>query len=267
MASNVTVEVTESVSATYIMQCLDVTVGGVRYKYAGAEAGYSYLKIPSSNQAVWKQKGYFGGVSSTNNLGYVSTSSTPNSDVTFSYANNNKELVIAAHKANARMMYFSDAPSNGTIVPPWYQSDTIETVRFVGYSGSKVVASSLNYMFYGCSKLKSVNFANLDITTYCRQMNNMFQNCTSLETFDGRGLDTSRIEQMQYVFDGCSNLRSVDLSQNNLDNVWIIYRMFSLCPKLTGTLTLDEKGTSVKFPARKSAGASLCHRSPIWDKS
>ena len=58
-----------------------------------------------------------------------------------------------------------------------------------------------------------------------------------------KGLDTSKVTNMAYMFDGCSSLTSLDLSNFNTSNVTSMYSMFQNCSSLT-SLDLSNFNTS-----------------------
>ncbi|MCI9130348.1 MAG: BspA family leucine-rich repeat surface protein, partial [Eggerthellaceae bacterium] len=254
MYANTNVEINVGPTATgELIRSLDVVVGSTRYQYQGStNANFKYTGNDTQKQ-IWQTQGYFGGVNTGANLGYVSNSTTPNSNVTYTLSNGGKDLVIKSNASNAQMMGFSTNPTNGNMMPPWFQSDTLETVRFQAFTdGTPVKARSMLRMFSGCSKLKSVDFTNLD-TSATTSMSYAFSRCTSLTTIDMSKINTAAVTDFSYAFEYCSSLTSMDLSKNNMDRVNTIYGIFQQCSNLTGTVTMDEKGTAVKFPTRASA--------------
>ena len=97
-----------------------------------------------------------------------------------------------------------------------------------------------SYLFYYGARLGQVN----DILKTCanyNKVNYMFGNCSLLknENIDFALLDFSNVINMQYVFDGCSSLKTIDFSnlKNNKTEVWIY--TFRNCKVLE---TLDLSG-------------------------
>ena len=70
-----------------------------------------------------------------------------------------------------------------------------------------------------------------------------FMDYSSLQTFDGRGLDTSSIIGMFELFTNCGNLISADVSNWDVSNVNTMYSAFSGCSKLQ-TLDVSNWNTS-----------------------
>ena len=52
-------------------------------------------------------------------------------------------------------------------------------------------------------------------------MGHMFEGCSSLNSLNLSNLDTSNVTSMSYMFHGCSSLSSLNLS--NFDNINMIY--------------------------------------------
>ena len=75
-------------------------------------------------------------------------------------------------------------------------------------------------------------------------MNYMFQNCPNLTSIDLSNFDTSKVTDMSWMFDACSNLASLDLSSFfNTSKVTNMEYMFNQCYYLT-TLDLSNFNTS-----------------------
>ena len=68
----------------------------------------------------------------------------------------------------------------------------------------------------------------------------MFADCSSLESVDLSGLDTSNVTGMPKIFEGCSSLQSLDISGWDISKVTRMESMFSGCSSLT-SLKLPEK--------------------------
>lgn len=120
----------------------------------------------------------------------------------------------------------------------------------------------MDCMFYDCSSLESIDLSHFD-TRNVKTMASMFMNCSSLESVDISKFDTSNlygfggglmnmckgcynlrtfkaqnlnITDLWDMFEGCSNLKSVEFSGYSSDNVDIgsnFGSMFSGCSELT----------------------------------
>jgi surface protein len=91
--------------------------------------------------------------------------------------------------------------------------------------------NSCDYLFYNYQGEK-VNVKGLD-TSNVTSMYYMFQGCNILKTLDLSNFDTSNVTNMRNMFSECPNLTSIDLSSFNTKNVKLIDNMFNKCSKLT----------------------------------
>ena len=57
----------------------------------------------------------------------------------------------------------------------------------------------------------------------------MFSGCSSLESLDLSGFDTSKAEYLTGMFEYCKNLKTLDLSSFDTHNVKMISSMFLGC--------------------------------------
>ena len=87
-------------------------------------------------------------------------------------------------------------------------------------------------MFYGCSKLTSLNVSGWD-TSWVTNMNGMFQNCSSLTYLDVSHFDTSKVTNMDYIFADCSKLISLDLSGWDTSKTEHLWGPFNACYSLS----------------------------------
>ena len=81
---------------------------------------------------------------------------------------------------------------------------------------------------------KTVTFAQGIDTSNITNMNYMFENCTALESVDMSGFDTSNVTDMSFMFNGCSSLTGLNVSNFNTSNVTDMHYMFTDCSSLTG---------------------------------
>ncbi len=116
--------------------------------------------------------------------------------------------------------------------PGWatYASD-IKTARFEG----TIHAISCNYMFNYCTSMNSVDLTGLD-TSSVNSFHKMFYHCDSLTTLNAENLDTSKASSMGSMFEGCSALTTLDVSEWDTSNISELGSMFEGCSALT---TLD----------------------------
>lgn len=89
----------------------------------------------------------------------------------------------------------------------------------------------MNNMFNGCSSLTELNLSNLN-STNALLMSYMFANCTSLTSLDLSNLYTSKVISMDYMFAGCESLKNLNLTGWNTINVTSFNYMFYDCKVL-----------------------------------
>ena len=99
-------------------------------------------------------------------------------------------------------------------------------------------------MFYGgwnIDKQQDINLANMTSieglqylnTSNVEDMEYMFSECTNLESIDLSHFNTAKVTSMFAMFSGCEKLTTLDLSTFNFDEVGDIQWMFSYCKNLT----------------------------------
>ena len=97
-------------------------------------------------------------------------------------------------------------------------------------------------MLCSLTKLKTVDFSKMD-TSKVTDMESMFDSCDGLTTLDVSSFNTSNVTNMENMFYYCSFLTSLDLSNFNTSNVTDMKRMFYGCSGLT-TLDVSNFDTS-----------------------
>ena len=92
--------------------------------------------------------------------------------------------------------------------------------------------TDMNYMFYGCSALTSLDLKNFK-TARVKHMYYMFSGCSALTSLNLKNFNTENVTDMYNMFDGCSDLTSLDLTNFNTTKVTNMSNMFSFCSALT----------------------------------
>lgn len=86
--------------------------------------------------------------------------------------------------------------------------------------------------FNGCTNLASIEgIENLN-TSNVTNMNEMFGQCSNLETLDLSHFNTEKVGNMSNMFNGCTKLRDLNISSFNTENVTNMYGMFYGCSSL-----------------------------------
>lgn len=96
--------------------------------------------------------------------------------------------------------------------------------------------------FSGCTNLTSIEgIENLN-TSNVTNMNEMFGQCSNLETLDLSHFNTENVVNMSKMFNGCTKLHKLNISSFNTENVTNMYGMFYGCSSLD-TLDLSHFNT------------------------
>jgi surface protein len=83
-------------------------------------------------------------------------------------------------------------------------------------------------MFYGCSSLESLDISGFD-TSLVTNMNSMFFECNSLEILDLSSFNTSLVTNLNSMFYGCRSLEMLDLSNFDTSLVTNMNSLFYGC--------------------------------------
>ena len=175
-------------------------------------------------------------------LGYFVDGKTANSDL----------------KQVTGLKYFGDEklfnlPENTTLIDPGNYS-AITTLSGTSSSTAKisteVISIDLSHLksklttlkFWECSKLKTINWGNIDLSNVT-DMSNMFYYCKSLQSLDLSNFDTSNVTSMHGMFSNCTSLQSLDLSNFDTSNITSMQQMFNSCFGFT-SLDLTSFNTS-----------------------
>ena len=123
----------------------------------------------------------------------------------------------------------------------FYGCETLETISGLEYLNTANV-EFMNYMFNGCSALKSLDLTNFN-TAKVTNMGNMFNGCSALTSLDLTNFKTAKVTYMDYMFNGCSALTSLDLTNFNTAKVTHMNNMFEGCSALTTIYASDKFDT------------------------
>ena len=110
-------------------------------------------------------------------------------------------------------------------------ASNLEYIEF-GDNFSTAGSNKFDNMFYGCSKIKSIDLGKINMDS-ATQIYNMFKDCTSLSSIDLSGNNLSSVTNIADLFGNCTNLSYVNLSGVDLSSVNCAIRMFSGCTNLT----------------------------------
>ena len=80
--------------------------------------------------------------------------------------------------------------------------------------------------FFGCSKLNSINLSSFD-TSSVENMQSMFNGCSNLTSLEFSNLfDTSSVTNMDSMFKDCKSITSINLSMFNTSSVEFFFICF-----------------------------------------
>ena len=111
-------------------------------------------------------------------------------------------------------------------------------------------------MFYGCSRLTSIEGVEKINTNNITDVSEVFSGCSNLTTLDLSGWNTSNVTSMSRLFYGCTKLTSIEgISNWNTSSVNTLERLFYQCSSLT---TLDLSGWDTSNVTSTSYTFYLC---------
>lgn len=128
----------------------------------------------------------------------------------------------------------------------WCNATKLVYMDISNFEGRKDRDTNLNNLFSGCSLLTQSNIIGLDtlIQNWVTNITGIFNNCSSLTTLDISQWDTSNVNNMNSMFSGCTNLKTIiGIEKLVTEKVNNIYNMFHSCSSLT-TLDISQWDTS-----------------------
>ena len=100
-------------------------------------------------------------------------------------------------------------------------------------SFSTYTPTSLRSFFQSLSKLETITGLEYLNTEKVTDMSYMFQYCSRLTSLDITNFNTANVTDMSYMFHSCTKLKSLDVTNFNTTKVKNMIRMFSNCQALT----------------------------------
>lgn len=165
------------------------------------------------------------------------------------YCENNSTLSFDVIKKNLKVghwygdykiakLWRDEVIVNSPQQPDWsnsYQYQAINgkvtTVRFTE-AFREVKPTSGSYWFYGMGMLSSIEgIENLN-TSEMTSMDYMFDGCRIIKSLDLSSFNTSKVTTMRYMFSYCRGLKTLNLDSFDTSNVTNMYAMFSGCDML-----------------------------------
>ena len=119
--------------------------------------------------------------------------------------------------------------NEGDVQPAWNdQSTNINKVVFDA-SFAKAKPTSCYKWFCGCGNLAQIEGIEYLNTEEVTNMAWMFKGCSNLKSLDVSKFNTAQVTDMSYMFTHCWGLESLDVSRLNTENVTNMENMFLYC--------------------------------------
>ena len=119
--------------------------------------------------------------------------------------------------------------NEGDVQPAWNdQSTNINKVVFDA-SFAKAKPTSCYKWFCGCGNLAQIEGIEYLNTEEVTNMAWMFKGCSNLKSLDVSTFNTAKVKDMSYMFTHCWGLESLDVSRLNTENVTNMENMFLFC--------------------------------------
>ncbi|MBR4264552.1 MAG: BspA family leucine-rich repeat surface protein [Bacteroidales bacterium] len=127
----------------------------------------------------------------------------------------------------------------GECIIPYYNVEKI----IIEKSFAEYKPTTCRNWFYNCWNLKSIEgLVNVN-TQEVKYMSSMFQYCSNLESLDLSNFETDNVVSMDTMFCNCDKLASLDLSSFKTDNVTNMSGMFLNCSHLKAVFVSDKWST------------------------
>ena len=129
--------------------------------------------------------------------------------------------------------------NEGGNTPKWISKNSYVKKVVFDASFANARPTSCNEWFFSCSNLTTIEGIEYLNTAKVTNMNYMFDNCESLKSLDLTKFNTENVTSMKFMFEACTTLTSLDVSNFNTAKVTDINYMFSNCSALTTIYASD----------------------------
>ena len=133
-------------------------------------------------------------------------------------------------------MLIAKYTANTSGVLPTFNNGYKYTINEIESNGVYTVEISSDSDFTSCSfngKIELLTVEYLKVTSNVTDMSSMFQKCSSLTRLDVSDWDTSKVTNISAMFNNCSSLTQLDVSNWDTRSVSYMNGVFHTCPKLT----------------------------------
>ncbi len=163
-------------------------------------------------------------------LGYFKISGTKEAYAV--YNNGTLTFYYDDEKSSREGTVYNDLNTDNN-VPGWCDHNDITKVVFDS-SFADARPTTTKCWFYYLNNMTSMEGMEYLNTSKVTNMAYMFDGCSSLASLDVSHFDTSNVEDMYSMFSGCSSLTSLDVSHFDTSNVKDMAYLFNRCNGLTG---------------------------------
>ena len=129
--------------------------------------------------------------------------------------------------------------NEGGNTPEWISKNSYVKKVVFDASFANARPTSCNEWFFSCSNLTTIEGIEYLNTAKVTNMNYMFDNCESLKSLDLTKFNTENVTSMKFMFEACTTLTSLDVSNFNTAKVTDVNYMFSNCSALTTIYASD----------------------------
>lgn len=167
-------------------------------------------------------------------------SSEPDIDITYNYFVFDTSKVSGSTTVELQSYKYGDTTEWDGLTD--WGDGTIDTSTYHTYSSDGIYTVKTKYSFNASNTALGCFFANSDTLTMLIEVLNMncnikcleyfFNGCQNVVSINASSLDTSTITYMYSTFNTCLKLETLDLSNWNMDNVRGTDNMFYNCNKL-----------------------------------
>lgn len=121
---------------------------------------------------------------------------------------------------------------DGTVLA-WVKPNGALYDLFIGAEGGVVAPEDCTCLFLDYINLRQIEFNDAFDTANVTSMSSMFDGCSSLSKLDVSNFDTANVTDMYAMFDNCNSLATLDVSGFDTTNVMDMGGMFGNCNSLT----------------------------------
>ncbi|MCR5201890.1 MAG: DUF285 domain-containing protein [Lachnospiraceae bacterium] len=104
--------------------------------------------------------------------------------------------------------------------------------------------TNMSYMFYNCHNIETLDISNWQ-TNNLSDIQSIFKDCRNLKEIKGlNNLNVSKVQNMDYMFSDCNNIKTTDLTGWQTDNLRSMENAFNWCINLKEIKGLENLNVS-----------------------